>query len=284
MATIRDLRGRIVAVQKTQKITRAMKMVAAAKLARATRQIQAARPYAEKLRQVVSAVAGGVETDIHPLLQARDEVRTLEIVLFTSDRGLCGAYNSNLAKLARGIVDERAGSVSKILLTPVGRRGGGGFRRDRRVSMDHTFTGLGNVNPGQAREIADDLMRRYREGEVDEVILVYSEFKSALTQRPGQERLLPLQPEHVEDAAGYEIEPDPARLLALLIPRAVEFAVYRALLENQAGEHGARMTAMDSATTNTEELIGKLTLDMNKARQAAITAELVEIVSGAEAL
>ncbi len=284
MATIRDLRSRIVAVQKTQKITRAMKMVAAAKLARATRQIHAARPYAEKLRDVVGAVTGGVETDVHPLLQAREQVRRLEIVLFTSDRGLCGAYNSSLVRLARRIVDERAGSVEKILLTPVGRRGGDGFRRDRRVSIEHSSTGLGNVTPGQARQIADGLMHRYREGEVDEVVLVYSEFKSALTQTPGHERLLPLQPEQVEDAGGYEIEPDPARLLALLIPRAVEFAVYRALLENQAGEHGARMTAMDSATSNTEELLGTLTLDMNKARQAAITAELLEIVSGAEAL
>ena len=202
MATIRDLRSRIVAVQKTQKITRAMKMVAAAKLARATRQIQAARPYAEKLRQVVGAVAGGVETDIHPLLQARDPVRTLEIVLFTSDRGLCGAYNSNLVKLARGLVGERSGLVEKILLTPVGRRGGDAFRRDRRVSMEHAFNGLGTVNPGQARQIADEVMRRYREEEVDEVVLVYSEFKSALTQTPAHERLLPLQPEQVEEAAG----------------------------------------------------------------------------------
>ena len=284
MATIRDLRSRIVSVEKTQKITRAMKMVAAAKLARATRQIHAARPYAEKLQQVLGSVASGVEVDAHPLLLPRERVRTLEIVLFTSDRGLCGAYNSNLVRRALALIGERASGVDRILLTPVGRRGGEAFRRVADVTIERRFGGLGNVTTAQAREIADYLMRRYREGESDEIVLVYSEFVSALTQAPKDERLLPLQAEEVEDGSSYEIEPDPVSLLGLLIPRAVEFAVYRALLENQAGEHGARMTAMESATSNTEELIDTLTLDMNKARQAAVTAELLEIVSGAEAL
>lgn len=284
MATIRDLRGRIVAVEKTQKITRAMKMVAAARLARATRQIHAARPYAEKLRAVLGSVASGVEVDAHPLLSAREPVRTLEVVLFTSDRGLCGAYNSNLIRRARALIEARAPGVQRVVLTPVGRRGGEGFQRTAGVTIEKRWSGLGSVTTGHAREIAEYLMRRYLEGAADEIVLVYSEFVSALTQQPKDERLLPLQAEEVEDGLTYEIEPDPVSLLRLLIPRAVEFAVYRALLENQAGEHGARMTAMDSATTNTEDLISTLTLKMNKARQAAITAELVEIVSGAEAL
>ena len=284
MATIRDLRSRIVSVQKTQKITRAMKMVAAAKLARATRQIHAARPYAEKLRAVLGSVASGVEVDAHPLLAPRENVRTLEIVLFTSDRGLCGGYNSNLVRRAKSVISQRAEEVDAIVLTPVGRRGGEAFRRTSGVSIEQRWSRLGNVTTGHAREIADYLMRRYREGGADEIVLVYSEFVSALTQKPKDERLLPLQAEEVEEGVGYEIEPDPVTLLGLLIPRAVEFAVYRALLENQAGEHGARMTAMESATSNTEDLISTLTLDMNKARQSAITAQLMEIVSGAEAV
>jgi F-type H+-transporting ATPase subunit gamma len=284
MATIRDLRSRIVGTEKTQKITRAMKMVSAAKLARATRRVHAARPYAKKLREVLGSVASGVEVDAHPLLSPHDSVGTLEIVLFTSDRGLCGAYNSHLVKRAQAVIRARAGEVGQIVLTPVGRRGGEAFKRATQVKIEQRWSGLGNVTTGHAREIADYLMRRYRSGEADEIVLVYSEFISALTQTPKDERLLPLQAEAVADAASYEIEPDPVSLLGLLIPRAVEFAVYRALLENQAGEHGARMTAMDSATSNTEELIGKLTLEMNKARQSAITAELIEIVSGADAL
>lgn len=287
MATIRDLRSRIVGVEKTQKITRAMKMVAAAKLARATRQIQAARPYAEKLRRVLGSVAGGVELDAHPLLAPRESVRTLEIVLFTSDRGLCGAYNSNLVRTAQRVIAARRDDVDEIVLTPVGRRGGEAFQRTPGVTIEKRWSGLGNVTVAHGREIADYLMRRYREHEADEIILVYSEFVSALTQAPKSERLLPLQAEEaeeVEEPVAYEVEPDPVSLLGMLIPRAVQFAVFRALLENQAGEHGARMTAMDSATSNTEDLIATLTLDMNKARQAAITAELVEIVSGAEAL
>ena len=284
MPTIRDLRSRIVSVQKTQKITRAMKMVAAAKLARATRQIHAARPYAEKLRAVLGSVASGVEVDAHPLLAPRENVRTLEIVLFTSDRGLCGGYNSNLVRRAKSVISQRSEEVDAIVLTPVGRRGGEAFRRTSGVSIEQRWSRLGNVTTGHAREIADYLMRRYREGGADEIVLVYSEFVSALTQKPKDERLLPLQAEEVEEGVGYEIEPDPVTLLGLLIPRAVEFAVYRALLENQAGEHGARMTAMESATSNTEDLIATLTLDMNKARQSAITAQLMEIVSGAEAV
>ena len=284
MPSIRDLRSRIISVEKTQKVTRAMKMVAAAKLARATRQIAAARPYAVKLREVLGAVTSGVESDVHPLLTPRSKVENLEIVLFTSDRGLCGGYNSGLIKHAKALIAERREGVKSITMVPVGRRAADGFKRVRDVSIEKSWSGIADVRPSMAREIAEYVMQRYSDGSVDEVVLVYSEFESALTQKPGHEQLLPLATDTETDAQGYEIEPDPAGLLGRLIPRAVEFAIFRALLENQAGEHGARMTAMDSATSNSEELIDTLTLQANKARQAAITAELMEIVSGAEAL
>ncbi len=284
MATLRDIRTRIGSVKKTQKITSAMKMVSTAKLARATQAIRAARPYAEKIREVLAAVASGVETDAHPLLSAREKVRRLDVVLFTSDRGLCGAYNANLIKHAERLITARRPELESVAIVPVGRKGGDYFRRRSQGQIPRGWSGLGRVTPAPASEIANFLMQRYLDGETDEVVLVYSEFKSALTQTPGDVVLIPVTPESAEQTLSYETEPSPEKLLGLLVPRAVEFAVFRALLENQAGEHGARMTAMENATSNTEELIQTLTLDYNKARQSAITAELVEIVGGAEAL
>jgi F-type H+-transporting ATPase subunit gamma len=284
-ANFREIKKRIDSIAKTQKIVRAMKMVSAAKLARATRAIESARPYAEKMRSVLGSVAGGVETDVHPLLTPREKVRNLEVVIFASDRGLCGAYNANLCKHADALIAERRGELERVTLVSVGRKSGDYFRRRSYVMPVRTWTGILSPTPQNAAEIAEFLTQRYLDGEVDEVVLVYSEFVSALTQRPGHELLLPLRPESADaDGPTYEVEPGPVELLGRLIPRAVEFAILRALLEEQAGEHGARMTAMDNATSNTEELIRTLTLDYNKARQAAITAELVEIVSGAEAL
>ncbi len=284
MATLRDIRTRIGSVKKTQKITSAMKMVSTAKLARATHAIRAARPYAEKIREVLAAVASGVETDVHPLLGARDKVRRLDVVLFTSDRGLCGAYNANLIKHAQRLITERRPELESVAIVPVGRKGGDYFRRHSHGQIPRGWSGLGRVTPAPASEIAKYLMQRYLDGETDEVVLVYSQFKSALTQTPGDEVLIPVTPKSAAQTLSYETEPSPEKLLGLLVPRAVEFAVFRALLENQAGEHGARMTAMENATSNTDELIRTLTLDYNKARQSAITAELVEIVGGAEAL
>jgi len=283
VATLRDIRDRITAVQKTQKITRAMKLVAAARFARAQGAIQAARPYAEKLREVLGSVAAGVESDAHPLLEPR-EVRRLDLVVFTSDRGLCGSYNSNVNKLAENIARERSSEVDEVRIIPVGRKVGEYFS-NRKVA--HTLEGwqlLGTIDTSHSGEIAKALMERYASGETDRIDIVFAEFESALTQRPVVETLLPLAPETPDEIRTYEVEPDPVKMLAVLVPRAVEFTIYRALLENQAGEHGARMTAMDNATNNTEELIRTLTIDFNKARQASITAELVEIVSGAEAL
>ena len=284
MAALRDIRKRISAIKKTQKITRAMKLVAAARFARAQGAIRAARPYAEKLREVLASVAGGVDADAHPLLTPRPFVRKLDIVVFTSDRGLCGAYNSNINKHAEALVQQRRGELAEVRILPVGRKVAEYFRRRTDSVLLDGWQNLGVVQPAHAAEIGRALMERYQKGQTDEVVLVYSEFISALTQRPGHEMLLPLAPEGAEELRSYEVEPDAEQLLALLVPRSIEFAIFRALLENQAGEHGARMTAMENATNNTEELIRTLTIDFNKARQASITAELVEIVSGAEVL
>lgn len=284
MARYREIRKRILGIKKTQKITRAMKLVSAAKFSRAQNAIQAARPYAQKLAQALASVSSGVDADAHPLLTVRDPVRKVDVVVFTSDRGLCGAYNTNIVKYAERMIVKRRPTVESISIISVGRKGGDLLRSRRAASVAHRWSGLTRVEPAMATEIAQFLIDRYLSGAADEVVLVYSEFVSALTQRPGEQLLLPLKPPAAASGPVYTVEPGPEQLLSVLVPRAVEFAVFRALLENQAGEHGARMTAMESATSNTTELIRSYTLDFNKARQAAITAELVEIVSGAEAL
>jgi F-type H+-transporting ATPase subunit gamma len=287
VATLQEIRKRIVSVEKTQKITRAMKTVSAAKLGRATRAIYAARPYAERIRSVMSAVSSGVDPDAHPLLVPRESPKLLDLVVFTSDRGLCGAFNANIIKRAEAVIVRRQPDLDALCVIPVGRKGADYFRRHRYGELPRQWTGLGQASLESAREIAEFLMERYERGDTHEVVLVYAEFQSALTQHPRDQVLLPMTPpegDEPEEALAYSIEPDPESLLRLLVPRAVEFGVFRALLESEAGEHGARMTAMDSATNNTAELIQTLTLTFNKARQSAITAELIEIVSGAEAL
>jgi F-type H+-transporting ATPase subunit gamma len=284
MASLRDIKRRITSVEKTQQITRAMRMVAAAKLRRAQEAVEAARPYAEHMRAALEEVAGP-ESE-HPLLVPRDEVKKLEIVVVTSDRGLCGAFNSSVLKHATQLARQRRGGVDEVFVTAVGRKANEFLRR--RYPVRKAFAGLGTVTYGHATQIARDLTQRYLDGEVDEVVLVYAEFVTTLTQRPLHARLLPFTPAEGgaggEDGAPYEIEPSAEQLLSVLVPKAVEMEVFRALLENQAGEHAARMSAMESATRNTEEMIESLTLTYNRARQAAITKELVEIVSGAEAL
>ena len=281
---LRDIRKRIRSIDKTQKITRAMKMVSAAKFNRATNAVVAARPYAAKIQEVIAAVSSGLDPEVHPLLVTREPVRRLEIVVFTSDRGLCGSFNANIIKRAEALIARRRPELEAVTVVAVGKRGLDHFRRNVSGEVGHSWTGIARVTQDDAREIAEYLMERYREGKSDEVLLVYSRFVSALSQEPVDQLLLPVCPAVATSPVRYEMEPGPEPLLGLLIPRAVEFAVFRALLENQAGEHGARMTAMDNATKNTEELIRTFTLDYNKARQAAITAELVEVVSGAEAL
>ncbi|MCC6641799.1 MAG: ATP synthase F1 subunit gamma [Deltaproteobacteria bacterium] len=289
MASLRDIKRRIVSVKKTQQITRAMRMVAAAKLRRAQNAVVAARPYAERMRAALVEIARTQQEAEHPLLIARPSVRRLDVVVITSDRGLAGAFNANVLKFAGRVIQEgeSTGGIESVSLTLVGRKAGEYFRRRRPTQIGEVYAGLGTVTYDQAARIARRLAERYTTGQTDEVRLVYSEFVSTLNQSPRAVTLLPCQaasdepiPEHLP----FEIEPDAATLLGALVPKALEVEVFRALLENQAGEHAARMAAMESATRNTEEMIGSLTLKFNRARQAAITRELVEIISGAEAL
>jgi F-type H+-transporting ATPase subunit gamma len=284
--SLKDIKRRIDSVQKTQQITRAMRMVAGAKLRRAQTAIESARPYAERMHATLSEVALAQRDAEHPLLQVHDPTRHVELVVVTSDRGLCGAFNANVLKHAEAFLQERAAAGLELTVTTAGRKAREHFRRHRPDQLGSNHPQEGWVSYGQAVEIARRLSERYEAGEIDEVVLVYSEFVTAMTQRPREVRLLPVAAaaEEAADAHPFEIEPSAEALLRVLVPRAVEVEIYRALLENQAGEHAARMTAMESATRNTEELIDTLTLQYNRARQAAITKELVEIVSGAEAL
>ena len=288
MASLKDIRRRIGSVEKTQQITRAMRMVAAAKLRRAQDAITAARPYAERMRETLARVAASQSHSDEPLLEVRDSTARSEIVVVTSDRGLCGAFNANVLKRSEAEIETRVRAGTEVSLTLVGRKGIDFHRRRRAAAISETWSGFPRVEYEQATEIARHVTARFVAGEVDEAFLIHSEFVTAMTQRPRGVRLLPMAPEagsgENEAALAFTMEPDAEQLLARLAPKALEVEIFRGLLDNQAGEHAARMTAMESATRNTEELIERLTLEYNRARQAAITKELVEIVSGAEAL
>jgi len=287
VATIREIKNRVAAIKKTQKITSAMKMISAARLARAQQAAVASRAYGNKLTEIFSAVASGIEPDANPLLSKREQTRKLDVVVFTSDRGLCGAFNSNVSKHALAVMEQRKSGLDSISVIAVGRRGRDFFRR-LRADIPRFWIGLPTPTPTVAREIAAYLIERFLSGACDEVIFVYGRFVSALTQTPMHTTAIPVlaalpQPGSAPTLS-YEIEPSAEILLARVLPTVIEFMVLRALLENAASEHGARMTSMDSATENTRELIRSLTLAMNKARQSQITTELTEIVAGAEAL
>jgi F-type H+-transporting ATPase subunit gamma len=287
VGSLKDIKRRITTVRKTQQITRAMRMVAGAKLRRAQEAIEAARPYAERMRATLAEVARAQRDSDHPLLVPHEQTRAVEVFAITSDRGLCGAFNANVIKQAVMAVRTRQQAGVKVAISTAGKKAREAFQRRMPDALREYYPQDGWVTFGQAARIAAYLSQRYASGEVDEVVLVYSEFVSAITQTPRVVVLLPFSADAGEsagEALPYEIEPDPARLLAVLVPKAVEVEIFRALLENQSGEHAARMAAMESATRNTEELIESLTLQYNRARQAAITKELVEIVSGAEAL
>jgi F-type H+-transporting ATPase subunit gamma len=291
MPSLKDIRRRISTVKKTQQITRAMRMVAAAKLRRAQMAIESARPYADRMRETLREVAASGAGAEQPLLQERAQVRRVDFVVITSDRGLCGAFNSNVLKRALAEVAAREPGLEQVSILPVGRKSAEMFRRRRAGQVAKSFTGIARVDYGHAVEIAELLTQRFLSGESDEAVLVHSEFVTTMTQRPRVSRLLPMTPEPgTAPAAGepdklpYSIEPNAESLLRVLAPKALQVEIFRALLDNQAGEHAARMTSMESATRNTEEMISALTLQYNRARQAAITKELVEIVSGAEAL
>jgi F-type H+-transporting ATPase subunit gamma len=286
--SLRDIRTRIGSVKSTRQITKAMKMVAAAKLRRAQDAILKTRPYAMLLEQTLSRVASRAaaeETVAHPLLAPRAQ-RTAEVVVITSDRGLAGGFNSNIARRTQRFLTESSDRFERIELATVGRKGRDFFRA-RKLDVRKDFTGVNtDLRYEKAEAIAAEYTQRYLAGEVDAVVLAYNEFKSAISQKPVVFQLLPIETEPAEAAAGIDFKYEPSReaLLADLLPRHVAMQVWRALLESAASEHGARMSAMESATKNAEEMIGLLTLQYNRARQAYVTKELMEIVSGAEAL
>jgi F-type H+-transporting ATPase subunit gamma len=288
MATLRDIRRRIRSVQSTQKITRAMKLVAAAKLRRAQDRILAARPYAGKMAELLGnlvTAAGGEDGAAHPLLEQREGPRR-QVVIVTADRGLAGAFNSNIIRLAVAFL--RASNVKEVTLVMVGRKGRDFFRR-RDVTVKRAMVGFWDkLAYAHAAELADYLMQQYLDGEVDEVHLIYSEFRSVAVQRPVREQLLPIPRGAAGEGSGtpveYLYEPGPQAILGDLLPRHVRTQVFRAMMESLAGEYGARMTAMEAATKNASEMINLLTIQYNKARQEKITKELLDIVGGAEAL
>ncbi|CAN5265917.1 ATP synthase F1 subunit gamma [soil metagenome] len=296
MANLLDLRRRIKSVKNTQQITKAMKMLSAVNLRRAQERVTNARPFARKMTDVLTELASHTDENYHhPLLDARGDERYL-LVLLTADKGLAGAFNANLIKAAQAFIREKAGKT--IELMAVGRKGRDFFRRrDIQIAQEYIgLTGKGRISYAEAVELAGDIMRRYTEDEgIDKVFIIYNEFKSALQQRVILEQLLPVsrvmeetgeqvtagpQPETFID---YIYEQPPADIFGRLLPRLIETQVFRALLESIASEQGARMTAMDAASKNAGELIGTLTLNMNRIRQAAITTEIIEVVSGSAA-
>jgi len=285
MATLKAIRKRIGSVRNTQQITKAMKMVSAAKLRRAQEAAVEARPYAEKMADLLKNLAARVTSEAHPFLTLREEKR-IDLLLLTSDRGLCGGYNANLIRAAEGFI-RRQVAANEIRLILVGRKGADYFRRRRAEIADRYTNVLATPAENLSVEIAHKMIERYVNGQTDAVYLLYSRFRSALSQVPTLEKLLPVAPaEHAaqEQLTEYLFEPGIEALLSSLLHKVVEVSLYRALLESAASEHGARMTAMDSATTNAAKMIGALTLQMNRARQASITRELMEIVGTAEAL
>lgn len=284
MASLKIIRKRITSVKSTQKITKAMKMVSAAKLRRAQEAATAARPYADKLTDLLRNVAARVADKTHPLLQARPEERSIHALLVTADRGLCGGYNSNLIRKAEVLLQERG--RDRVRLTIVGRRGFDYFKKRGVTIADKHINLFGGPGDALARSLAEQLAREFAEGTTDGVYLIYSRFRSALVQIPTVEQLLPLAQETTAgvEANDYLYEPNAAELLDRLLRQYITVLIHRAFLEATASEHGARMTAMDSATSNASDMIDRLTLDMNRARQSTITRELMEIVGGSEAL
>ena len=284
MPNVRDIRTRIRTVKNIQQITRAMKMVAAGRLRRAQESVFNARPFAQQMLTMLSSVAARTEPSTHPLLAQRP-LKKILLVLITADRGLCGAFNANLLRAAQHYWAEHA--AQEVSLLAVGRKGRDFFRR-RPVKLMGAHTDLfGRVKFSHAQAIAGEIIDLYTRAEVDAVDLVYNEFKSVLLQRLTVERHLPVRPfQPPPDLVlmDYIYEQPPAEIFRALLPHYVETEVYRALLESQAAELSARMTAMDAATKNAAELTDMLTLHMNRVRQAAITKEIIEIVSGAAAI
>jgi F-type H+-transporting ATPase subunit gamma len=281
MPSLIDIRRRIRSVKSTQQITRAMKLVSAAKLRRAQDRVLSARPYSAMLARLLADVVRAAQTDerlVHPLLAEREEKR-IQLILITADRGLAGAFNSNLIKTAQQFLGDRASQP--VEMEVIGRKGRDFFRK-RQAAISGEHVGLTEkVTYPYVAEIAKRVIERFSADEIDAVYLLYNEFKSVMTQRLVVDRILPVALPPEGEAIEYIYEQPPAELLANLLPRYVEIAIYQALLESGAAQQAARMTAMDAATSNAAEMIDNLTLYMNRVRQASITREIIEVVSGA---
>lgn len=293
MATLRDIQRRIQSVKKTAQITKAMQMVAAARLRRLQEALESTRPYADKMNQVVGQLVGQIEGGTHPLLEERPGPRKMDLLVVSSDRGLCGGLNTNVFRKTRDFLAENKDAYESISLYLVGQKARDFYKR-RDVTVRQTRTHLFSGTPQfeAIRPIAKDLVGSFLAGETDEVGVVFTQFQSVMTQRSTFLPLLPLRKREAEEPEGaepeevgdYIYEPSREALLEKLLPRYVEVQLFWIILEAQTSEFAARMTAMDSATSNAKEMIDRLTLTFNRARQAAITRELMDIVNGAEAL
>jgi F-type H+-transporting ATPase subunit gamma len=287
-AELRALRRRIRTVENTQKITSAMELIAASRIARARQAVEQARPYAEGITQVIRDLATVADLGDHPLLKRRDTVETVGVIVITSDRGLAGAYNSNVVRRAERLMRALRSDGRQVALYQVGRKGESYFRYRDESFADSWFGVTDKPSYDDAVGIGERVMADYRDESIDEVHLVYTDFRSSLTQVPTAVRLLPIEPGQITGGQAYPpqfmFEPVPEDILERLLPRYIEHRVYAGLLESAASEHASRQRAMKAASDNAEEIVGDLTREANRARQAAITTEISEIVGGAEAL
>ena len=294
MASLKDLRNRIASVKATQKITKAMQMVAAAKLRKAQMAAEAARPYSERMAKVLANISAGMEgrDDAPRLMTGTGSDQKHLLVVATAERGLCGGFNSSIARLARDKARELQSSGKEVAILCVGKKGFDALKMEFSSIMHEviSFREIKNVGFNEANMVGQKILEMFEEGEFDVCSLFYSEFKSVISQIPTEQQLIPANVSSEEDEessngdVAYEYEPDEEELLRDLLPRNVSIQIFRAILENGASEQGARMSAMDNATRNAGEMIDKLTLSFNRQRQAQITKELIEIISGAEAL
>ena len=287
MPSIKDYNVKLASLKNTKKITKTMKMVSASKLRRAQEAQRNAHQYAQRLNELISRLAASVASSAHPFLTQPTPVKNILALVFTSDRGLCGGFNNNLCKFTLNWVNEKKAHNQSADLSFCGRRGYAFFKN--RTSCQKHYEGI-TAKPEfiAAGKIGDELSECFVGKKYDEIYLAYNVFKSALSQQPTIQKLFPVEPSEIAGgkaiSSDYIFEPEEQKLLEMLLPRSIYFKIYYTLLENSAGEHGARMTAMDNATNNAEDLFSKYTLLRNRARQAAITTELTEIVAGAEAL
>jgi len=289
MATLRDILRKIGAVKKTQQITKAMNMVAAAKLRTTQGRMENFKPYAGKFAEVLGNLASGIDPEIHPLLVKKEEVSRVELLHFTADRGLCGSFNGNTVNAAQKWIKGQQDDGRDYSLTLVGKKGRDFFRKQGANITESHIQIYGMVDISFINQMTRGFITRYLSDEIDEVHMIYTHFISMAKQEPTLVKLIPIEPpqreaETEEKAAEYLCEPSAEKLLIELLPKHINVQIYNAFLQNEVSEHAARMSAMDNATRNCSEIVENLTLVYNKARQAAITAELMDIVGGAEAI